>query len=100
MDCATAMWRLGFGMRKTLLQLMVLVGAGVVLSSGSARGGTWTDHFHKTLAPEWGGDNEAFHITTNGFLEGVSAPPVGVSPRNQLELPMKLTNVVVSCWVN
>ena len=99
MDCTTAMWELYFGMRKALLRLLVLV-AGGVLSLGIARGGTWTDHFHKTMAPEWNGDNEAFHITTNGFLQGVSASPVTVSPRNQLELPMKLTNVVVSCWVN
>ena len=87
-------------MRRAVLQLLFFAVMGVLLSERSAGGGTWTDHFHKLPAPEWNGDDENFRVTTNRFLEGVSAVPVGVSPRNQLELPMILSNVVVSCWVN
>lgn len=99
-DCG-GRWRgVGFCMRKVGLQMLIFAVAGAVLWGPSVDGGTWSDHFHKGLAPEWSGDNEAFRVTTNGVLEGVSANPVGVSPRYELELPMKLSNVVVSCWVN
>lgn len=86
-------------MHQVMLRLLLWV-VGVILCGGMAEAGTWRDHFHKTQAPEWGGDNEDFQVTTNGFLEGVSAAPVGISPLNHLELPTKLSNVVVSCWVN
>jgi hypothetical protein len=84
---------------RSRLPLLLLFVAGMALSGRLAQCGTWTDHFHKAPASEWNGDNEAFQVTTNGFLDGVSATPVGVSPRYQLELPLTLSNVVVSCWV-
>lgn len=83
-----------------ILRLLVWVLAGIVVNEWECAGGTWRDHFHKGLAVEWSGDNEDFQVTTNGFLEGRSVSPVGVSPLNYLELPWKLSNVVVSCWVN
>ena len=62
--------------------------------------GTWREHFHKAFSTEWRGDKDAFQVTTNGFLEGESAEPVGVSPLKVLEVVKDASDSVVGCWVN
>jgi len=64
----------------------------------SALCGTWRDHFHQGLSPEWKGDTADFH-PTNEVLEGVSASPLA-SRLNILEIVADSTDCVVGCWIN
>ena len=80
----------------SLSVLLFILSAAFTLQSEA---GTWRDHFHEHLPPEWSGDRQDF-VLTNGVLAGQSAFPVGPSPLNILELAIDSSNCVVQSWVN